>query len=113
MFTLLASEDFGNGWEHADLGDGRTGLYDSENSRICLLTPPTDMYERSLVALDGTPTVDMWETVLGTRFSDRRQVAYDVYVVFENSELVEDGAPEIFDGLGVRRLVFSAGLLTG
>lgn len=70
-YTLLASDDLGNGWEHADLGDGRVGLYDREADRVILLTPPPLEYTRGAVALDGTPTLDMWELALGETLNHR------------------------------------------
>jgi hypothetical protein len=69
--TILAgaTEDLGNGWERADLDDGRVGLFDREQGRVWLLTPPALEYTRGTVALDGTPTKELWETALGERLT--------------------------------------------
>lgn len=66
--TLLESEDLGNGWEQAILGNGRVGLYDREESDIYILNPPT--LPDTVLGLDGTPTKSMWDIALG--FYDRR-----------------------------------------
>lgn len=87
VLTLLAGakNDLGNGWERADLGDGRIGLYDREADRVVLLQPSTDTYHRALVALDGTPTPQMWELVLGERLPHRQVLTDD-----ERREYIRD-----------------------
>jgi len=78
-FTILAgaTENLGNGWERADLPDGGAGLFDREHERVHLLCPPDLSDARGVVALDGTPTVDMWKRALGIQFSSRRAVLSD------------------------------------
>jgi hypothetical protein len=71
VFTLLAAEDLGNGWERATLDDGRIGLYNRENGTVTIHSPPPLEYARNVVALDGTPTQEMWEFVLGEHMNHR------------------------------------------
>lgn len=73
VFTLLASDDLGNGWERAEFpdGDGRTGLFDRENNRVRILSPPTLDTAGAVLALDGTPTPELWELALGERLNHR------------------------------------------
>ena len=74
-YTILAgsANDLGNGWERASLPgfDGGVGLYDRENGRVHLHTPPDLRYTRGVVGLDGTPTPRLWEIALGTRLNHR------------------------------------------
>ena len=75
MFVILAGakNDLGNGWERTTLPgfENGVGLYDRENGRVHLLTPPDLRYTRGVVALDGTPTPALWELALGTRLNHR------------------------------------------
>lgn len=71
VFTLLASNDLGNGFETADLEDLGTGVYNRQNTSMSLLRPPALEYATSVVALDGTPTKEMWELSLGIHLSHR------------------------------------------
>jgi hypothetical protein len=88
-FTLLggATNDLGNGWERATLPeyDNAIGLYDREQGRVHLLTPPSLRYTRGVVALDGTPTSTLWEFALGTRLNHR-----PVLTDAERAEYVRD-----------------------
>jgi hypothetical protein len=77
VFTLLASDDLGNGFERADLDDAGTGLFTDgrdhvdRNPRIHLIRPPALDYASGVVALDGTPTKRMWELALGEQLNHR------------------------------------------
>jgi hypothetical protein len=71
VFTLLAGEDLGNGVEHADLGDGRRGVFNRSTTEVSVLLPPDLAYASGVVALDGTPTKRMWELTLGERLNHR------------------------------------------
>ena len=74
VFTLLASDDLGNGWERAEFPDDdpRIGLFDRERNRVHIRTPPDLDLARSVVALDGTPTPELWELALDERLKHRR-----------------------------------------
>jgi len=78
VFTILAAagEDLGNGLERAPFpgDDDRVGLFDragdvftlgDDPGDVRVLDPPPLDYARSVVALDGTPTPEMWELSLG------------------------------------------------
>jgi hypothetical protein len=69
--AMLAGEDLGNGFETADLEDAGTGAFNRETGRVSLLRPPALDYAAGVVALDGTPTKDMWELALGERLNHR------------------------------------------
>jgi hypothetical protein len=68
VYTLLAAEKLGNGFERADLPRG-VGVYDRENSEVHLLRPPDLTYASTVLALDGTPTEAMWRAALGIDIS--------------------------------------------
>jgi len=79
VFTILAgpANGLGNGWEYANLDDGRIGLFDREQGVVYLLTPPDLPYTSSLLALDGTPTKEMWEIALGEQLNHRQVLTTD------------------------------------
>jgi len=88
VLGLLASDDLGNGWEHAaldeDEADGVT--FDREATSVYVHDAPDLGYSRGVVCLDGTPTPEMWETALGTRLN-HTQVLTDE----ERKEYVREG----------------------
>jgi hypothetical protein len=72
VFALLITDDLGNGVEHADISDdGRKAVFNRNRNELNILTPPDLDYTSGVVALDGTPTVDMWEDCLGERLNHR------------------------------------------
>ena len=71
VYTLLASEDLGNGFERADLDGAGLGVFDRARGSVSLLRPPALEYASGVVALDGTPTKRMWELTLGDRLNHR------------------------------------------
>jgi len=84
-FTLLAGEDLGNGFEYADLQDAGTGAFDRSVGEVAMLRPPELRYASGVVALDGTPTLDMWRLALGERLNHRQVLQPD-----ERGEYVRD-----------------------
>ena len=72
VYTLLAGEDLGNGFEMADLGDVGHGAFNRERGEVSVLQPPDLTYASAVVGLDGTPTKQMWELSLGERLNHRR-----------------------------------------
>jgi len=73
VFTLLAADDLGNGREIATFPESdRKGVFDREANRVHILTPPDLDPTRSVLALDGTPTPEMWELAIGERLNHRR-----------------------------------------
>jgi hypothetical protein len=71
VYTLLASDGLGNGFERAGFDDGGVGVFDRAAGSVCLLQPPALDYASGVVALDGTPTKRMWELALGERLNHR------------------------------------------
>jgi len=77
VWTLLAGEDLGNGLEHAELADLGTGVFDHDPdapdrpSTVRVLQPPALPPSADVVALDGTPTLELWELALGCRLNPR------------------------------------------
>jgi hypothetical protein len=72
VFALLTCEDLGNGVEHTRLNnDGRRAQFNQESAELSILRPPDLQYASGVVALDGTPTVDLWELCLGERLNHR------------------------------------------
>ena len=84
-FTLLASDDLGNGFETADLDDVGVGVFDRSRGAVSILQPPALEYASGVVALDGTPTKQMWELALGERLNHRPVLQDD-----ERAEYVRD-----------------------
>ena len=87
VYSLLAGEDLGNGFERARVDDdaGAVAVYDRESTAVHALRPPDLTYTSGVVALDGTPTKRMWELSLGTRLN-HRSVLQDG----ERREYIED-----------------------
>ncbi|WP_423744753.1 hypothetical protein V5735_01540 (plasmid) [Haladaptatus sp. SPP-AMP-3] len=75
VLTILGADDLGNGWERADLGDAGIGTRNRETGAVYIQRPPAMEYASGVVALDGTPTLDMWELALGTRLNRRAVLA--------------------------------------
>lgn len=79
-----------NGWLRAELGStARVVMY--EKNAYILRRLPTDTLTRSVIALDGTPSIEMWRILLG---EDTEQVS----VHGDDSRRRE----YIRDGLGIR-----------
>ena len=87
VFTILAgaTNDLGNGFEHADLDDVGTGVRDRRTDAVSILQPPALDYAGGVVALDGTPTKQMWELSLDERLNHRQVLADD-----ERAEYIRD-----------------------
>jgi hypothetical protein len=62
--AALTREPLSNGWWRADLGSRACVTMDGENAFI-LRQPSTDTLARSVVALDGTPSIELWRILLG------------------------------------------------
>lgn len=66
VYTILEATDLGNGWEYAwpvgadEYAFDRTGLYHREEGTVYLLEAPSFESARNVIALDGTPTPEMW-----------------------------------------------------
>jgi len=71
VFTILASDDLGNGFERADIDGVGTGVRNREHGGVSILQPPALEYASGVVALDGTPTKELWELALGERLNHR------------------------------------------
>jgi len=85
VFTLLASDDLGNGFERAGLEDVGLGVFDRARGGVSVLQAPALEYASGVVALDGTPTKRMWELALGERLNHRPVLQGD-----ERAEYVRD-----------------------
>lgn len=62
LFTY--GEELGNGWDYIDLGQGQKAVQ-SPDEEVTILLPPFLDYAKSVIALDGTPTVEKWRLLLG------------------------------------------------
>lgn len=72
VLALLTCDDLGNGVEHTQLlNNGRRGQFNRSQNDLSILRPPDLQYASGVVALDGTPTVDLWELCLGERLNHR------------------------------------------
>lgn len=76
-FVLLKSE-LENRWQFADLGNGRSGVRSPYDNSLTIFHPPTLDIAESVIGLDGTPTIEKWQMMLG---SDLRHAP-----VFESEE---------------------------
>ncbi|WP_331235147.1 hypothetical protein [Natronorarus salvus] len=84
VFAILASygNTLGGGWErasfpHAEDVEAHIGLFNREEHTVSILAPPAFEYARGLIALDGTPTREMWELALGKRLIHRQVLSDD------------------------------------
>jgi hypothetical protein len=74
-FAILVGENLGNEWEQADLdpktgvGNHRTAARNRNSGEMCLLLPPELDDADGIIALDGTPTPDLWQLAVDTRLS--------------------------------------------
>ncbi|WP_092656335.1 Rrf2 family transcriptional regulator [Halorientalis persicus] len=62
-----------NDWEYATLGSGRRAVRSSEDEWT-ILNPPPIHRAKSVVALDGTPTVTKWRLILGGDWINHEEV---------------------------------------
>jgi hypothetical protein len=89
-FTLLAAaeNDLGNGLERAPFSDetGRVGIHDRGTGTIRVLTPPALDSAQAVLALDGTPTPELWDLTLGEDLHHRQVLNDD-----ERAEYLQDG----------------------
>lgn len=67
-FELLSNE-----WEYATLGSGNRAVKSPDDEWTFLL-PPNLRGAESIVALDGTPTIDKWRLVLGNKWITHREI---------------------------------------
>ena len=77
VYTLLAADDLGNGWERTSFPTDKmfsnsVGLFDRENEEVYVHRPPTLKHTKSIVALDGTPHLLMWEDCIGQSLNHRQ-----------------------------------------
>lgn len=82
VYVLLrGAEDknrLGNGFESVALPSGNmTAAYDRKSGEMRFLSRPSLTYARNIVALDGTPTRELWELVLGIRLRHERVLSDD------------------------------------
>jgi len=85
VFTLLAGEDLGNGFEKTDFEDDRTGVFNRDTGEVSIRQPPALDYASGIIALDGTPTKRLWELSLGERLNHREVLQGE-----EKTEYVRD-----------------------
>lgn len=71
VFTLLIGESLGNGWRRASLGENRIGVFNGKENKVDILRQPDFEPAEKVLALDGTPTIDLWELVLGISLEQR------------------------------------------
>lgn len=71
VYTVLASDDLGNGFEYTEIDDLGVGVLNRAVGEISILQTPGLDYASSVVALDGTPTKRMWELALGEQLTHR------------------------------------------
>jgi len=74
-YALLVGDNLGNGWEHADLdpnagvGTRRRAARNRDSAEVYLLLPPKVDDASGVIALDGTPTTDLWQLTVDTQLS--------------------------------------------
>ncbi|KOX93399.1 hypothetical protein AMS69_05575 [Haloarcula rubripromontorii] len=74
-YAVLVGENLRNGWEHTDLDpeagvdNHRKAARNRDSGKVFLLLSPELDEARGVLALDGTPTPDLWQLVVDTRLS--------------------------------------------
>lgn len=81
-YAILAAEDLDNRWEYTDFPDERVVINDPNDKSLTLLRQPPFSEATSVIALDGTPTIEKWKLMLGNDLehspvlSDNKKRAY-------------------------------------
>jgi hypothetical protein len=76
-YAVLVGENLGNGWEHGDfdagtgVGNHRRAARNRDSGEVFLLLPPELDEANGVIALDGTPTPDLWQLAVDTRLSHK------------------------------------------
>jgi len=74
-YAVLCGDNLGNGWECADLdleagiGTHRRAARDRKSGEVHLLLQPELDEAKGVIALDGTPTTDLWQLTVDTGLS--------------------------------------------
>jgi len=85
-YAILTADDLDNRWEYSQLPDGRIVIQNPSNGTYTLFSSPDLSGAESVIALDGTPTVEKWQLVLGDRLqhqavltnSEKREYLHNV-----------------------------------
>ena len=66
-YAILAAKDLNNRWEYTDFPDDdeRVIIRDPNDKSLTLLRQPPFSEATSVIALDGTPTIEKWRLMLG------------------------------------------------
>jgi len=71
VYALVHAGELGNGYEYTHLPEGDLAVVSKEDLTVHLMHTPDLTYTSSTVALDGTPTKEMWDIILDS-YMDRR-----------------------------------------
>ncbi|MGB9987456.1 winged helix-turn-helix transcriptional regulator [Salarchaeum japonicum] len=76
VLGILVSEPLGNNWSRASLGGGQVFAHNQNGNEMSVLTPPTLTNAKNVIALDGTPTLRLYDLMFNVGF-EQKQVLSD------------------------------------
>jgi hypothetical protein len=91
-YALINGHDLGNGWEYSDLELGfarehgrladcvavrNRGAIEKEHSKLFVLRPPQLTEADGVICLDGTPELELWQTVVDHDLSKQQVLSDD------------------------------------
>lgn len=85
VLGILISEPLGNNWSRASLGGGQVFAHDQNGNKMSVLTPPTLTNAKNVIALDGTPTLRLYDLMFNVGF-EQKQLLSDP----EREEYIQD-----------------------
>ncbi|WP_327052294.1 winged helix-turn-helix domain-containing protein [Halomicrococcus gelatinilyticus] len=72
VLGTLVSRDLNNDWGTAALGGGQVFAHDRNRNEMHVLTPPNLTGATNIVALDGTPTIRLYDLIFGLNFQHKQ-----------------------------------------
>jgi len=72
VFGILVSRNLKNNWGTAALGGDQVFAHDQNENEMYVLTPPNLTSAKNVVALDGTPTLRLYDLMFGIGFKQKQ-----------------------------------------
>ncbi|MFC6954101.1 helix-turn-helix domain-containing protein [Halorubellus litoreus] len=85
-YVVLNATELENGWEYATLPNGQVGAINPTDESVTILTRPDIGDAKGVIALDGTPTVELWRLLLGESLTHEA-----IHSDEEKGEYLEEG----------------------
>ncbi|WP_323173076.1 winged helix-turn-helix domain-containing protein [Natrialba sp. PRR66] len=72
VLGILVSRDLGNSWSTAALGGGQVFAHNQNANEMYVLTPPTLVNAKNVIALDGAPTPRLYDLMFALDFKHKQ-----------------------------------------